>query len=309
MVHDADQPPVFTLNCPMVEFILDIDIEPNYIFATSDVVYGLFACPDAIQLRALNPLGEAKTLAKTKENRATFYYNADISHLYALYDDDGPSLLDYDVKGNKVNEVYKIPLLSKLGVWPIKMVAMKDEVFFVVDWHEEIEVFHVNLATPEELIGICDIYISSRHLVFHLAPLPRETPAVRLFYSDQKNYGFAATTLERWTPKYPFVAQPWRSKCRSFSELHPIVGSDFGRYGDEGTSILLDCTSDNIPAREDCGQLDSAGDLFDSLAASDGNGKVYFLRGRRYRDPRSARVPDESIRLVKAYTYIRNIDN
>ncbi|KAF4673327.1 hypothetical protein FOL47_010678 [Perkinsus chesapeaki] len=133
--------PLLSLNCPMEQIVLNVEREPDFIFARGGLVYGIFVECDTINKRTLHPFGDIETLAKTNENRATFYYNADISHLYVLYDDDGPSLLDYDVKGNKVNEVYKIPLLSKLGVWPIKMVVMKDEVFFVVDWHEYAEVY------------------------------------------------------------------------------------------------------------------------------------------------------------------------
>ncbi|KAF4737810.1 hypothetical protein FOZ62_003914 [Perkinsus olseni] len=75
--------PILTLGCPMEETILDINSEPELVFAKGGVVYGIFKCASSIALQQIYPLGQKVTLVSTSPCNV-YYFAPDTGHLYVL---------------------------------------------------------------------------------------------------------------------------------------------------------------------------------------------------------------------------------
>ncbi|KAF4689936.1 hypothetical protein FOZ60_000946 [Perkinsus olseni] len=108
--------PILTLGCPMEEIILDINSEPELVFAKGGVVYGVFKCASSIALQQIYPLGQKVTL---------------VSHLTVQH---------YDVEASNVHATWELPKLFSGGMQPSHMVVIGNELFVAVSREYRMEV-------------------------------------------------------------------------------------------------------------------------------------------------------------------------
>ncbi|KAF4704295.1 hypothetical protein FOZ62_002267, partial [Perkinsus olseni] len=129
--------PILTLGCPMEEIILDINSEPELVFAKGGVVYGVFKCASSIALQQIYPLGQKVTLVPTSPCNV-YYFAPDTGHLYVL--NGTGSLLDYDVEASNVHATWELPKLFSGGMQPSHMVVIGNELFVAVSREYRMEV-------------------------------------------------------------------------------------------------------------------------------------------------------------------------